>query len=357
MKKTNPFVEFIDRMLLADREHYITKRDILEAYENRTFRNDAKYRESIKTSKFYNSMQDGIGVIRDELKRMHSVDFELKGTDLGSGFRYPMGIADPISNLKSDHKQMRAKQLQRMIDASVGLFPTTWLADLLVGAQSMAKDKGKCISFDQNVLLEHIQWVPTFFDAIEDPKILKFGYNANYSNLVELILFHPWYIKEYNQRWFVFGYSTDADGTPLQYNTIAIDRIVGEVETVGPADKNDPKRKAFDPKRFDDVVGVTRPHNKKRLLIEIATRDAKTHGRIRTKPLKENRQTEVCAFDEKGDGRGRFLLKVIPNDELDALLMSFGAGIEIVGPEEYRDRFAQKVRTLCGIYPKSDLED
>lgn len=351
MKRTNPFIEFIDGMLLADRTHYLTNCEILEAYTGKKFANDDKHKESLKSCKFYSSMNEALRAMSFELRQTHGKDFDLlNGKNRGDGFRYPLDIEDPILNLKSGHKQMRLKQLQKMIDASAGLFPTSWLADLVAGAQSLTNNQKQKISFDQNLHLEHIQWIPTFFQAIEECRTLRFHYNSGYGKDIVEINFEPWYLKEYNQRWFVFGYSTDSKGKPAQYNTIAIDRICGEVEDVGAGNPDDPKRKDFDVSRFDKIVGVTYHHGKKRLLIEIETLDVKTHGRIKTKPLHGKSQKETIPFNANGDNRGRFTIFVIPNDELDTLLMSYGSGIEVVGPEEYRDRFVEKVKALHRIY-------
>lgn len=244
---------------------------------------------------------------------------------------------------------MKTENLKKLIQASVGLLPASWLSDIVLGVQSLAADGEKCILFDRNQRLEHIQWVPTIFEAIEKKQVLRFSYNPKYKGEIKELLFHPHYLKEYNQRWFVFGFSTDLNGNPKSYTNCLIDRIVGDVVVCQDVIYIPPKKKNF-ASNFKDIVGVTWPKNKKLIEISFATNDAVTHGRIMTKPIHARSQHEVEPYNTESGQRGLITIKVIPNDELDTLLMGYGAGIEIVGPEEYRNHFMEKVKKLKDLY-------
>ncbi len=350
MKPLNPLFIKIDEMLCDEPERYITNQEILEAYDGKKFEHTARRTDTVKGHPAHQSLQDAMKLIKKVLKEQGlSLDFK-NGKDASAGFRYPQGVDDPMKSKKTNHRQMRSAQLQRLVAASTGLFPSSWLADLLVGAQSMIPQSGKVIGFDQNLHLEHLNWIPTIFDAIEKCLVLHFCYNPRYGEQEIPLLFHPYYLKEYNQRWFVFGYATDMDGKPQQYSCCAIDRIVGEISVRDDEAFHESQSKGFASDYFKDIVGVTRPKNKKPDTILIATNDAETHSRIMTKPIHAGSQRQVTPFSKDFQQRGIISITVIPNNELDTLLLSYGAGIEVLKPQKYRDHFIQKVKALSLQY-------
>lgn len=347
MKPLNPLFLKIDELLLAHPDHYYTYQEILEAYTGNRFENTPRKTDTVKGHACYNSLKDSMKLVKKILQQQGlSLDY-CNGKDASDGFRYPGGVEDPMRDKKTDHRQMRTEQLNRLVKASAGLFPNSWLADLLAGAQSMT-DNDKIIIFDQNLHLEHIRWVPTIFDAIEKKLVLQFDYRAGYTATPITVLYHPYYLKEYNQRWFVFGRATDMSGKPVQFNTCAIDRIEGEILIREDIAYIRSKSKDFAKSYFKDIVGVTRK-NGQAITIEIATLDAYTHGRIMTKPIHGPSQCEVQPFSTE-TGQGIISIRVIPNDELDSLLMSYGSGIRVMQPERYRIHFVEKVSALYNIY-------
>lgn len=358
MKPINPLFLKIDELLLDNPEHYFTYQEILEAYTGRKFKKTARETDTVKGHPCHQTLMDAMKLIKKQLKEQGlALDYK-NGKDAQDGFRYPRGVADPMWRKKTNHRQIRSEQLKRLVDASVGLFPASWLADFIAGAQSLYADDDKCIIFDQNPHLAHIQWVPTFFDAIEKHQVVRFSYNPKYGEETIELQFHPHYLKEYNQRWFVFGRATDLTGHNLQYSNCPIDRIVSEVTVCESVDYIPAQKKNFAATYFKDIVGVNRPKNKAPQEIRIATNDAITHGRIMTKPIHAKSQLEVEAFGLGTDRRGIISFRVIPNDELDTLLMSYGAGIEVLSPEEYRNHFARKVKALGSLYFDQDsIED
>lgn len=357
MKPINPLFLKIDELLLDDPEHYFTYQEILEAFDHKPFKKTARETDTVKGHKYHDPLMDAMKLIKKQLKEQGlTLDFK-NGKDASNGFRYPRGVEDPMWKKKTNHRQMRSDQLRRLVQASVGLFPTSWLADLIAGAQSLSADGDKCIIFDQNPHLAHIQWVPTLFDAIEKKQVVKFKYNPKYGEKTVEILFHPYYLKEYNQRWFVFGHATDLEGSPLQYSNCPIDRIMSEVIVCEDIAYIPPKKKNFASTYFKDIVGVNRPKNKTPLVIRIATNDAITHGRIMTKPIHSQSQREEVAYDKALEQRGIITFKVIPNNELDTLLLSYGPGIEILGPDDYRTHFVEKVKALADLYLEHEEAD
>lgn len=354
MRPLNPLFFEIDELLLSDRDHYFTKQELLESITGHPFRHTARATDTVKGQTEYESLQNAFEQIKKELKKL-GLSFEFKnGKDASAGFRYPQGVPDPMAQKKSDHRQMRNEQLIRLIKASSGLLPASWMSDLLAGSQSSSKEK--YIIFDQNPVLAHIQWIPTIFNAIEKRQVLQFSYNPGYVGTIKQLLFHPYYIKEYNLRWFVFGYATKLDGKGSAYSICAIDRIIDKVKVREDIEYRPSKTKDFANSYFKDIVGVTRDMTKKPITIQIATNDAVTHNRIMTKPIHAHSQKLIVDFSKDNNRKGIFSITVIPNDELDTLLLGFGAGIEVLSPVEYREDFLKKVRSLYRVYYPSDKQ-
>lgn len=351
MRSSNPMFEFIDSLLLSNRKHYYTNREIIERYQGKPLANDAKQYENVKGNRYWNSVDAAFRKMKQILRDEHGTTFEFKnGRNASDGFRYPLHLDDPMKQHLTEHRQMRTKQLERLLRQSVGLLPGTWLADLLAGVQGISKDDGKIVSFDRNMQVRNLQWVPTVFDAIESQKVLSFQYRPRYADKIKDVLLHPYFLKEYNSSWFVFGYVTDKDGGTPESICCALDRIVGEILFAEDVEYVRPKKPGFASAFFKDIVGVTRFKGPAKL-IQIETQDIYTHWRIKTKKLHPSQQ-ELRPFTDVQNGL--FTIKVIPNNELDTLLLSFGAHIKILEPQSYVDSFQEMVRKLNNLYFTDD---
>ncbi len=328
----------LDQILLKTPEKYWTYEDILAEIPSANFKRGDK----IKYNEYFNSVEQAKRKIANILQK-NGLQLDYKnGKDAKLGFRYPQGIDDPIHFEKEEFHKLRTKQLLRFVGSSIGLFPPTWLADIVEGANR----RGKIIGFDQNLLAEHILLVPEIYDAIEKKRVITFRYQPRYDHEKERdVTLHPYFLKEYNGRWFLFGNEPE-QGAKIK--SFGLDRIVGHVAVRDDIEYIASKEKSFAPSYFKDIVGVTIQEKKnKPKLIQIETLDGYTHGRIRTKPLHSSQQELRPYIDGQA---GLFSIKVIPNNELDTLLLSFGARIRILGPQSYVDSFREKVRNLGNLY-------
>lgn len=139
---------------------------------------------------------------------------------------------------------------------------------------------------------------------------------------------HPYLLKEYNNRWFLFGYNE----TEGKISNAALDRIRADYEPV--ANTFIPNTFIDFSEHFKDVVGVT---VKKSEPTEIVFRASENRAPyIESKPL---HHTQII---KDYDAR-LFSIKVVPNRELDALILSYGADIEITSPDWFRERIKKKI--------------
>jgi hypothetical protein len=322
----------------------------------------------------YRALQAVIREIDKDLKKMGFKDgLERVGSKRSQQMKFPEGIENldkKIVEMEKKQKRMRQKQLLRLIETSVGLFPGSWMADFAKEIHKMMEDEEKThrkiISFDTNEKLIGLNLIPEIYDAIENEMVLKITYDARFVYKQEAI-FHPHFIKEYNNRFFVFGKaiikkegSEVPDIRPIC--NYALDRI-SSIEIVTGVDYEKPDEKFDFEEYFKPIIGVTRTRKKRKdgsyidfgeREITIQTLNLYTHQRLMTKPL-HHTQEQVRAFGANGRDFGIIKLKVIPNPELQGRLLEFGSNICVLQTEKgmsFYNSFSREVARLARLYPE-----
>lgn len=333
------YIELIDRML-REKKDYISTEDVLKRYQE-----EYDSRISLKSSR-NKTFDKAKGRIRKCLQA-RGLDFDKRMINGKSKeFRYPEDVPeDLLSPLKKKTRKLRQKTLADLIQKSHGLFPASWLAKFQLQTEEEINkgDASPIIAFDSNEQLQNLDLLPTIYYAIRDKQVLKFVYSP-FDKPERTLIFHPHYLKEYNSRWFVFGLAIEADGKQYSSNNCALDRIVGEIETIE-EEKYIPSSVNYST-YFDDIVGVTLLKRAKKVIIEIKVKDLYTYMRILTKRLHKS-QKVLQPWNEQSN-TGRFSIEVIPNNELLGLLMSFEGHIEIFG--EYRKTFENEIKKMYNLY-------
>ena len=220
--------------------------------------------------------------------------------------------------------------------------------------QSMAKkvpliDEVSCpiIASDSNPNLYNIDLLPDIYDFIENQKVITFTYNAGYTSKQQVI-FHPHFLKEYNNRWFLWGDLEKEDGTIFEAYNYSIDRIdQGSLKELN--DNNyRPKAPSFYLNLFKDIVGVTIPKDKKKERIIIETLDEKVHGLMKSKPIHWS-QKEIKNYVGK-EQTGKFELHLIPNIEFFGNVLHYGKAIRIIEPLSIKEEIKKIIEEMRKAY-------
>lgn len=106
-----------------------------------------------------------------------------------------------------------------------------WINEMIPLLESkfgLIERKDEIISFESNVDLKRLDLLTPLFNAIINERVLIINYKDFKSSDPYELIFHPHYLKQYNNRWFVFGYN--ADYKKPVWN-LALDRIESMVET------------------------------------------------------------------------------------------------------------------------------
>lgn len=199
------------------------------------------------------------------------------------------------------------------------------------------KSQDKVIEFDENQYLTGKEHIGALYDAIINKQALKIKYHPFKRDESILMVLHPYFLKQYNNRWFLFGKSGDAKTV----TTIALDRI----ELIQPVSEVfQPNTEINFEEYFEDVVGVSVPKENmvEKILLKI---DAETWPYIKTKPIHGSQKIK----EQKTDYT-IIELHLIPNFELEAIILSHAERIEVLGPESLRQRIKNRVLKLNEKY-------
>ncbi|MEP2668671.1 MAG: WYL domain-containing protein [Cyclobacteriaceae bacterium] len=193
------------------------------------------------------------------------------------------------------------------------------------------------IDFEKNEDLQGLEYIDRIYQAIIKKCALELSYQSFKAKAASRFVFHPYYLKEYRNRWFVMG-ATKKDAPIL---LLALDRIQ-EIEAS--RTKYIPPRGLQVDKYFHDVIGVTVTPNQHPVKIELLA-DAKTAPYILTKPLHHSQQ--VIKRTTEGI---TIAIEVQMNFELERELLGFGDGIIVLAPERLKKRIKEQLERALEAY-------
>ena len=178
------------------------------------------------------------------------------------------------------------------------------------------------MDFDNNEYLKGIENLGELYNSILYKKVLNIRYKPFEQEEISKITFHPYFLKQYNNRWFVFGYNPEKD----MYNwNLAIDRIIDfkEIKT-----KYHQNSKINWSTYFEDIVGVTKP----------------SKGEIEDVKLE--------FFGWLNDQTLSVSLKVYLNYELERTILSYSDSVRIISPKSLQDSILNKLKSAVSTLIK-----
>jgi len=219
-----------------------------------------------------------------------------------------------------------------------GLPSHEWLEDVISNLEyrfHLKPQNENILSFEQNQRLKGIEYLSTLIDAAANKQTLNITYRS-YEEKETTWTIYPYYLKQYNSRWFLFGLNAKLNSI----SNLPLDRIKNIKTTDLPFIDN--KEIDFDT-YFDDIVGVTKPKPEVRLETIRMKFDKMRFPYVVSKPI---HQTQVVVDEEKCI----LEIRVRPNKELEALILSFGPQVEILSPTHFREQIFKKIMENLKIY-------
>jgi len=197
------------------------------------------------------------------------------------------------------------------------------------------------ISFESAPAVQGVENLEDIYRAIVGRKVLKITYQTFHGQQPRVWQLHPYLLKEYNHRWYLFAYVEEKDNVGV----FALDRMK-EIRVCRLAYRENTFVSSED--YFRDVIGVTVLPNQSAEDIELLF-SARINPYILTGPLHHSQQ--VIHQDKEGNLTVRYRLMV--NPELISVLLSYGRDVQVLQPlylaEELRN-------AVAGLLEGSTLE-
>lgn len=237
--------------------------------------------------------------------------------------------------------QQEAQQLKESLltlSRFQGLPQFAWIEELTTRLEHdfNLKSDQKVISFEENPFLTGLEYIGELYNAIVNNKALEIEYKSfkREDNLIYLM--HPYHLKQYNSRWFLFGITEEAG----RITNLPLDRIVNVKESKIEYKEN--KDIDFD-EYFYDIIGVTIPYNEVSQKVKLKI-DNELLPYIKTKPLHGSQKVE------EHEGYALVKLDLIINYELKSKILARGDSMEVIEPECLRREISEKIKNLYTSY-------
>jgi len=228
-----------------------------------------------------------------------------------------------------------------LLSRSSGLPGFEWTGELLLRLNQTldpGPEKAPVMVFESNPKLEGIELLSELYRFVSNKLAISVRYKPFFER-EKRFHFHPYLMKQYNQRWYLAGWNAGEDC----FNLLAVDRIVSVKASKIPYLENSV---ADFEKYFKDVVGVTVPGGIPCQEVVLAV-DPAQYPYISTKPI---HPSQIKRKTRGKNGAVIITLQVIPNYELESLLLSFSPGVEVLEPLWLREKLAGKLASALRLY-------
>jgi predicted DNA-binding transcriptional regulator YafY len=338
-----------------------TNKNALVRYKilDRCFRNPGKYYfiEDLM-DECANGLQDLIsstnGISRrqifEDIKFMESTDgwsIDLDRIKIGKrvAYRY-MNLKFSINNMPLNELELnQLSEAVEILSQFRGMPQFEWIHELLPKLKNGYNSEAPLASimeFDHNEYLVGVDNLGILHNAILYKKVLKIGYQPFENERPNDIIIHPFYLKQYNNRWFLFGYNPEIE--KFDWN-LAIDRIISVTEMQSKYKENS----VHDWKEyFDDIIGVTKPDKSE---IEDITLHfyGKTGKYMESKPIHGSQKSKWIKSDIL-----EVKLNLIINYEFERLILSYADSVSVVKPMKLKKIIMNRFQNAIELYQKRD---
>lgn len=289
----------------------------------------------------------GSGIKRSTLEK----DIRIMRSPFPEGFNAPIvnhwgtGIYEysdksfSIYNLQlSQRDKQRLKDALSILDQLEGLPHYENLREIMAKLRLFEGDdetSRQIVFFEESHYPGGNKWLKPLHDAILDKKSLRITY-APFSGPKESHVVFPYFLKEYRNRWYIYGWVLKAKSI---YN-LALDRI--EDLTPSLASFEDYRDESL-LNSLKSIVGVTLPENSNSVKILLRVRQP-TLSYLLTKPLHDSQK---LVQNESSSGILEYFL--IPNFEFEAEIMRLAQFIEVLEPRSLKQSIVKKLKSALAL--------
>lgn len=203
--------------------------------------------------------------------------------------------------------------------------------------EEQENDESRILFYDHNEEYKGINHLKPLYLAIKKKQVLKIVYKGFKDKESSVFEFHPHILKQYNRRWFVFGYNKTVErwqhSIPLDERLISFETLKDENYLDSDIDWG-----TF----FRTMVGVVRNGETVKVVLQFH------NGRenyFKTKPFQPD--YEEFFEEEKQD---QVWFETIINKELVQQLLSYGKDVEVIEPESLKMQMREHTKAMQQFY-------
>lgn len=199
------------------------------------------------------------------------------------------------------------------------------------------------IDFEKNENLKGLNFLDELYQAIIRQQTLNITYQSFKARSAQVMVFYPYLLKEFRNRWFVFGKREGRAGIA----SLALDRMHALTLSAKPY-QNEP---SFDPATyFKHIIGVSINPN-------IAPETVRLLLNHRHAPYAETKPLHPSQKVISRDYQGVVIeLEVQLNFELEKLILGFGEGIQVLQPERLKRNIKNRLQASVELYQQEFSE-
>lgn len=197
-------------------------------------------------------------------------------------------------------------------------------------------DLGDVISFEKSTTDGGSNYINAFLQHIRQQTVVQIKYHSFSSNTTRSHIIHPYFLKEYRNRWYVVGFHE----TYQEIRTLALERI----KEIEPDYATSYRPSTFDVNSYyQHAVGVSITNEPPiDIIFEISPQG---YRYIETQPI---HHSQTCI--EQTDNKVTVKLNAILNYELKSTLLALGADICVLEPLALKAFFKEEAQSILKHY-------
>lgn len=203
------------------------------------------------------------------------------------------------------------------------------LAPLLQDQLGLLDVDKKVMSYESNIDYAGYSMISPAFEAIINKVVLRVVYKPFSGDSYDII-FHPYYLKQYNNRWFLFGYN---ESTEVDTWNLPLDRIEHIEQTDKKFIENDLDWDDY----FYDIIGVSKMSEEVEEVELLFTKEQAPY--VETKPIHPSQKSY-----QQDNGSLLVKLSVGLNFELQSQLLSFGDQVKVLKPQILSEQIKSRLK-------------